>query len=128
MYLGSAPRGPPDRAFRPQVRPGGDLVQPLPMSGLRSSARTNSDHVTVPSLLCTLVDVHGGVGAGPGYRPGSTPLVGASRFRCRRPPNGRLAALSAYSSVAVMWKPVMIPGSMATTVLAWFTHGWSSCS
>ena len=31
-------------------------------------------------------------------------------------------------SVAMMRKPVMISGSMATTVSAWLTHGWSSCS
>lgn len=33
-----------------------------------------------------------------------------------------------YVSVATMRKPVMMAGSMAMTVSAWLTHGWSSCS
>jgi hypothetical protein len=33
-----------------------------------------------------------------------------------------------FGSAAMMRKPVMISGSMATAVSAWLTHGWSSCS
>ena len=39
MNLGCAPRGPPDRAFRPQVRPGGDLVQRGARCASRSGGR-----------------------------------------------------------------------------------------
>ena len=49
-------------------------------------------------------------------------------LRCRTHPTEVVGMASGQPPVALNRKPVIIAGVIATTVSAWFTHGWSSCA